>query len=375
MAHDSGELLDPAAEWEIPLATLRQAFSKHEGNTRLRDSLERLRSVKANISYFDEKGEPRVILTSLFDFFDIPAREMTTRPILRFGLPRKMIPFLECSGRWGRIKAEITCAMTSRYAIALYELVQLRSGLEKSLETVTIGRFRELLSVPPGNYDRVDNLMRKVIEPAVLQVNGLSDMGVMIQGNRKHSRAPVDSFNVAWWRKSPDDFRRAQQERNRSKVGRMARLKERSRPWRRMPRWHCLQSRPNVRHLVGPLQGSRRRSRVDRCYRSDTFPVSQNLLAAAPAAKGHVPASNRPGAAPLVQGSWRRLWRNRLGGRGGKGCQHAMARAHSRACTLSVIEGNSRHNSIAADNSPCCSNVARIAAASASVTTNMQGAW
>jgi plasmid replication initiation protein len=136
-----------------------------------------------------------------------------------------MILFLKCSGRWGRIKAEITCAMTSRYAIALYELVQLRSGLEKSLETVAIGRFRELLSVPPGKYDRVDNLMRKVIEPAVLQVNGLSDMGVMIQGNRKHSRAPVDSFNVAWWRKSPDDFRRAQQERNRSKVGRMARLK------------------------------------------------------------------------------------------------------------------------------------------------------
>jgi hypothetical protein len=81
------------------------------------------------------------------------------------------------------------------------------------------------------------------------------------------------------------------------------------------------------------------------------------------------------GAAPLVQGSSRRLWRNRLGGRGGKGCQHAMTRAHSRACTLSVMPGNSRRNSIAADNSPCCSNVARIAAASASVTTNMQEAW
>ena len=78
MAHDSGELLDPAAEWEIPLATLRQAFSKHEGDTRLRDSLERLRSVKANINYLDDNGEPRVILTSLFDFFDIPAREMTS---------------------------------------------------------------------------------------------------------------------------------------------------------------------------------------------------------------------------------------------------------------------------------------------------------
>jgi Initiator Replication protein len=84
-----------------------------------------------------------------------------------------MILFLKCSDRWGRIKAEITCAMTSRYAIALYELVQLRSGLEKSLETVTIDRFRELLSVPPGKYERVDNLMRKAIEPVVLLVNGL----------------------------------------------------------------------------------------------------------------------------------------------------------------------------------------------------------
>jgi hypothetical protein len=58
--------------------------------------------------------------------------------------------------------------------------VQLQSGLEKSLETATIDRFRDLLSVPPGNYDRVDNLMRKAIEPVVLQVNGLLDMGVMI---------------------------------------------------------------------------------------------------------------------------------------------------------------------------------------------------
>jgi hypothetical protein len=31
-AHDSGRLLDSAAEWEIPLLTLRQAFSKHDNN-------------------------------------------------------------------------------------------------------------------------------------------------------------------------------------------------------------------------------------------------------------------------------------------------------------------------------------------------------
>jgi hypothetical protein len=224
-AHDSGKALDPAAEWEIPLVTLRQGFSQHESNERLRESLERLRSVQANIHYIDDNSQPRMIITGLFDFFDIPAREIAKRPTLRYGLPRKIIPVLESSGRWGRIKGEIVCAMTSKYAIALYELVQLRAGLERCVETVSIERFRELLSVPPGKYDRFDKLKRKVIEPALLQVNGLSDMGVSIYERRRHATAPVDSFDIGWWRKSSEDFKGALQERNRSKVGRMIRLK------------------------------------------------------------------------------------------------------------------------------------------------------
>src|ERR1700735_642312 len=50
-AHDSGRLLDTNAEWEIPLATVRQAFSRHESSDRLRDSLIRLMSVKVNVVY------------------------------------------------------------------------------------------------------------------------------------------------------------------------------------------------------------------------------------------------------------------------------------------------------------------------------------
>lgn len=224
-AHDSGRLLDPAAEWEIPLLTLRQAFSKHDNNARLRDTLLRLKSVTVSVSYTDENGEPRVVITGLFDFFDIPAKELAKRPTLRYGLPRKLAPILETSGRWGRIKAEIVCSMTSKYAIALYELVQLRANLDRCVETFPVERLRELLGVPPGNYERVDNLMRKVIDPAVLQVNGLSDMSVAIEQRRRHSRAPVHEFALTWWKKQGDEFRAAMQERNRSKVGRMARLR------------------------------------------------------------------------------------------------------------------------------------------------------
>ena len=230
-AHDSGKLLAENAEWEIPLATVRQSFSKHESSDRLRDSLTRLMSVKVNVAYVAESEggvegpEQRVVITGLFDFFDVSAKELAKRATLRYGLPRKLAPILESSGRWGRIKAEIVCSMTSKYAIALYELIQLRANMERSVETFPIDRFRELLGVPPGTYARGDNFQRKVLDPAVLEVNGLSDMSLQIEQERIHSRAPIHAVTLAWWRKSGDEFRAAMQERNRSKVGRMARLR------------------------------------------------------------------------------------------------------------------------------------------------------
>src|SRR5580693_4363 len=59
-AHDSGKLLDPHAEWEVPLSVIRQSYSKHESSDRLRDSLNRLMSVKVNVAYVAEaeNGEP-----------------------------------------------------------------------------------------------------------------------------------------------------------------------------------------------------------------------------------------------------------------------------------------------------------------------------
>jgi hypothetical protein len=228
-AHDSGKLLDPAAEWEIPLATVRQACSKHESADRVRESLDRLMTVKVNVAYMalDAAGasEERTIITGLFDFFDFSAKELAKRGTVRYGLPRKLVPMLELSGRWGRIKAEVVCSMTSKYAMALYELLQLRANMERCIETFTIERFRELLGVPPHSYERADNFQRKVIDPAVLEVNGLSDMSVRIELLRKNCRAPVRGVVITWRRKSGDEFRAAMQERNRSKVGRMARLK------------------------------------------------------------------------------------------------------------------------------------------------------
>jgi hypothetical protein len=223
-AHESGKLATPGATWEVSMAALRP--SSHESNDRLRESLSRLLSVQVNVSYRDAKTAREMVLqTHLFDAFITPADGGPGGGFVRFGVPDALRAVLAQSGRWGRIKAEVVCAMTSKYAIALYEMVQLRAGLDRCLEQLPIDRFRDLLGVPPGKLTRGPDFMRYCIEPALLEVNGLSDMSVQIEMVRAHARAPVTAVTMAWWRKEGDEFREANAERQRSKVGRMARLR------------------------------------------------------------------------------------------------------------------------------------------------------
>lgn len=222
-AHDSGRLGELGASWELPITALRS--SRHNGTDRIRDSLSRLISVQVKVAYREAKtGRDRVLLTHLFESFDIPADEGSNGPV-RYRVPISLVPILADSSRWGRIKAEIVCAMTSKYAIALYELVQLRGNMDRCVERFAVGRFRDLLGVPPGAYERGNDLIKRVIEPACLEVNGLSELGVKVEVERAYSRAPITAVNLGWWRKDSEEYRETHRERQRSKLGRMARLR------------------------------------------------------------------------------------------------------------------------------------------------------
>jgi len=224
-AHDSGRLVEPEAEWEISLAGLRRASTRHESNDRLRDSLRRLRRTDVRVTYVSARtGLPRTMETHLLEFTDTDDVDSSNATV-QFGIPKRLRVVLARSNRWGRIRCEVSYAMTSKYAIALYEMVCLRANLDRCTEVIDMARFRELLGVPPGSYDRADNFMRNVIVPAVLEVNGLSDISVQIEMVRKHPRAPAHGVSITWWRKQGAEFRAAVQERNRPKFGRMARLK------------------------------------------------------------------------------------------------------------------------------------------------------
>jgi plasmid replication initiation protein len=170
-------------------------------------------------------ADAKVELQAFFKFFDVARKDLSARATLRYGISSELIAVLERSQRWGRIKAEVFCAMKSKYAMALYEMLELRRNMDRCVETFSIERFREMRGVKTDTYKLGPDFQRFVIDPAVLEVNGLSDLGVRMQLDRKHSRAPIHAVTMAWWRKSPEEMTAAIRERNRSKVGRMARLK------------------------------------------------------------------------------------------------------------------------------------------------------
>ena len=97
--------------------------------------------------------------------------------------------------------------------------------MDRSFERFPIRKVRDLLGVPGDAYGRGNDLMRFVIEPAVLEVNGLSEYGIRMDPEPAHSRAPITAISLVWWKKTGDDYRATQQERQRSKIGRKARLR------------------------------------------------------------------------------------------------------------------------------------------------------
>lgn len=51
-------------------------------------------------------------------------------------------------------------------------------------------------------------------------------IGVKVEVERACSHAPITGVQLGWWKKDGEEYRRTYKERQRSKLGRMARLRE-----------------------------------------------------------------------------------------------------------------------------------------------------
>lgn len=141
---------------------------------------------------------------------------------LRFQLSPVLRMVLENSNYWAVLSRRAVLAFESRYALRLYEIVAIRSGLVlKTAETFSIDELRARLGVPAGKLTNWSDLRRFALELAIAEVNQLSGFEVAYEPT-KRGRS-VTGVRLTWSQLDVGGRAAVARELEASRVGRKAR--------------------------------------------------------------------------------------------------------------------------------------------------------
>lgn len=198
----------------------RDLRGTRDANDRVGESIERLMASIARLQ-IERDGKRYIRRVQLLGATD-EGRDDDS--LLYYRFPPELREIIRESSVFARLRKDVIFALSSKYALCLYEVLQKRGNLGwQWQEEFTIERFRQLIGVEPGKLESFKNLNKWAIQHAVIEVNGLSDFSCAVEpvlSGRK-----VVKLRLLWWRKNTDELRAAYRELQKAKVGRRARLR------------------------------------------------------------------------------------------------------------------------------------------------------
>ena len=214
IAHAHGpDMSHRGYRWAIPLSELR---GTHNSNDRLQESLLAIMRVVVTVHHPDGRTTTNVRLLG-DNVIDHRAGTLT------FELSEKLIELMRDSTIFGKLEIRTMMAFTSKYALALYEMVARRARLQFVFsQDYDLEEFRELLGVAKDKLTLFGNLNKQAIQPAVSEINGLSRYGVKVIPIKAGRR--VTGLKVGWWLKEDHELAEVEAELRRHSAGRRARL-------------------------------------------------------------------------------------------------------------------------------------------------------
>ena len=207
------------------IAMARLRGTHHKGAVIVADSVRALMTSLVEIPALLD-GEPAIFTTQLLGETTRFVDETSSKAVLHYEFPKGLRRIIKDSRYWGRIKAYVMFSFSSKYALALYEALCLRANLRVNEQEFSVEDFRALLGVEPGKLEQPFNLKRWALDPAVTEVNGLSDFTVEIEPIRigGMQRGKLTGFRLRWDKKPTEEWRSVMDELLRSKVGRLGRI-------------------------------------------------------------------------------------------------------------------------------------------------------
>ena len=141
---------------------------------------------------------------------------------VRFQLSPVLRLVLAQSNHWAALSRRAVMAFESRYALRLYEVIAIRSGLSsKAVETFSLDDLRARLGVPSGKLTRWIHLRQFALDAAVAEVNQLSGFHVSYKPV-KQGRS-VTGVHLTWAVHGAQGRAAVARELEASRVGRKAR--------------------------------------------------------------------------------------------------------------------------------------------------------
>jgi plasmid replication initiation protein len=210
--------IDEDKDHVIPKAVLR---GTHDSNDRIRDTVHRLMSTIVEMDVI-RNGKKFIRSTQLLGDTDREEGNDETG-VLYYSFPKAMRTIIKNSTTYGRLRTEVMFCFTSKYALALYEMLQKRGNLQrKTTDEFTVEEFRKLLGVPKKKLLRFNDFRVKAIEPAVAEVNALGGYHVQIDGIR--TGRSITKVRMVWFPKDEQGLKAAYTEVQKHKAGRKARI-------------------------------------------------------------------------------------------------------------------------------------------------------
>jgi hypothetical protein len=220
LLENAWEAIDKPVLHVIAKAELR---GSHNSNDRIGESLERLMAaiVKVEAVWDGQAAVERVQL--LGGNIETLRRD----GLLEYEIPARLRKIIGNSTIFARLQREVMFALTSKYALTLYEMVQKRGNLRwKASERFTLDQLRGVLGVPKGKLASWSNLRLRAIDPAVAEVCALSDYMVDLQPIK--TGRSVTHVEMRWWRKDGEATNKAGRALEFASPGRLARAEGRA---------------------------------------------------------------------------------------------------------------------------------------------------
>ncbi|MGV6849941.1 MAG: RepB family plasmid replication initiator protein [Marinibacterium sp.] len=190
----------------------------HNSNDRIGESIERLMAAIVRISVARD-GQPAIERVQLLGG---NVETLRRDGLFEYEIPARLRRIIKDSTVFARLQREVMFALTSKYALTLYEMVQKRGNLKwRDSERFTLADLRGILGVPKGKLTTWSNLRLRAIDPAVKEVNRLSDYVVELTPIK--TGRSVTHVELRWWKKDSAGQGEAARALSYSKVGRKVR--------------------------------------------------------------------------------------------------------------------------------------------------------